>query len=250
MTKAAVLAQLRAALSVLEGRPAQLEETQNIDSWRIGDISLAVTGVHEIAPAAPSHWSKAAGLAVRLLLCLPAARRGKPLLWVQTTGTLRERGRLSAVRLSQLGLDIDRLILLDVDKPRDALWALDEALRCRALAGVVAAGVDIGFTASRRLSLAAASSHVPLLHVPEHMPATSAALTRWQVAPLPSGVDPWASKAVGPPRWRLTLTRARQPISCALPATFDLEWCHEALRFNLVSPLAYQPVAAPAAHAA
>jgi hypothetical protein len=61
--------------------------------------------------------------------------------------------------LVQLGLDAGRLLLVETKSDKDALWALEEALRSQArpamVAGAVAGGLDL--TTSRRLNLAAAT---------------------------------------------------------------------------------------------
>ncbi len=63
--------------------------------------------------------------------------------------------------LAAFGLDYRRLILVRCRKPREILAAMEDGLRCRALAAVVgelSAAVDL--TASRRLQLAAENSGV------------------------------------------------------------------------------------------
>ena len=57
------------------------------------------------------------------------------------------------------GLSPARLLVLNVSRPADVLWAMEEGLRCRALACVIAEltgeGAEADLTATRRLSLAA-----------------------------------------------------------------------------------------------
>ncbi len=234
MTRAALLAQLRAEIQAVEGRPLQLAGAPTAH-WRWGtsesapesglsSVEMALGGLHEVVPRQPAHWASAAAIAVRLLQRLPPTHQGRPLLWVQSQQTARERGRLSAAWLAASGLALEQLIFLDVSKPQDALWALEEGVGTAALGAVVAAGIDIGFTASRRLSLICAATAVPLLHLPETAAPTTAACTRWQVAPCASAADPLLPGAAGHPRWQLTLLRARQDSGLAWPATFEVGW--------------------------
>jgi protein ImuA len=259
MTKAALLAQLRAEVSALEGHPERLDSGHSSDSlWCFGSSvldqnlsgGLSLAAVHELAPDEPAHWASAVAVAVRLLLRLPPTRDQRPLLWVQNRRTVAERGRLSAASLAAAGLALERLIFLEVSKPAEALWALEEGLQTPSLAAVVAAGVEIGFTASRRLSLACSASAVPLLHLPERASATTAAATRWQVSPRPSAPDLLVSQAVGRSRWHLRLVRARQEGAMRWPASYDVEWDDATLCFDLVAPLAPRSVEAPASRIA
>ena len=56
------------------------------------------------------------------------------------------------------GLALDRLIVLRVRHAKDAFWAVDQSLRCRAVAVVIAPFTKLDECASRRLQLAAESS--------------------------------------------------------------------------------------------
>jgi len=107
-----------------------------------------------------------------------------------------------------------RLVHVLAAKPEDALFALEEGLRCRELACVIG---EIGgnpkaldFTASRRLSLAAERHRVSLFLVRlDAARDLSAARMRWQVAAAPSPPPRWNAAAPGAPAWRAELFRAR-----------------------------------------
>jgi protein ImuA len=91
----------------------------------------------------------------------------------------------------------------------DALWVMEDGLRCPALAAVAGDVGDLDFAVSRRLQLAAAGHGVPLLlHRPwRRVLVPSAATTRWRVAARPS--MPEAGAGGGDPVWRLDLLRCR-----------------------------------------
>ena len=92
--------------------------------------------------------------------------------------------------LDLFGMASARLLVLRVPKPVDVLWAMEEALRCRALACVIAEltgdGAAADLTATRRLALAAREGvsaqnsgfGLLLRHRATSMP--SAAATRWR----------------------------------------------------------------------
>ena len=133
-------------------------------------------------------------------------------LWVQT----REAARLSG-RPYRAGLPEDmrhRVIHVLAEKPEDALFALEEGLRCRELAFVVGevAGNprSLDFTASRRLTLVSQKHGVPLFLVRlDARPDLSSARMRWEVTSAPSPAPRWNVQAPGAPAWQADLFRAR-----------------------------------------
>lgn len=136
----------------------------------------------------------------------------RAVLWVQT----REAARLCG-RPYRAGLPQDvapRLIHVLADKPEDALFALEEGLRCRDLAFVIGEMPGnpraLDFTASRRLTLAAQKHGVPLFLVRlDAQRDLSSARMRWEVTSAPSASRRWNAQAPGMPAWRAELFRAR-----------------------------------------
>jgi protein ImuA len=158
--------------------------------------------------------NEGSGAAVTLALALDAAvaEGGRSLLWVQDKAALRLTGR--PYRPGLPGTVRSRLIHVAAATPEDALFALEEGLRCRELAGVIGeiAGNPkaLDFTASRRLALAAERHGVPLFLVRlDAARDLSAARMRWQVSAAPSPPPRWNPQAPGLPAWRAELFRAR-----------------------------------------
>jgi protein ImuA len=151
------IAALRERLSIMDrvrppkGRTALSLGLSCLDAALAGG-GLVRGGLHEFLPGpadAACH-----GFVASLLSGLPPG----PILWCRH----REKGDLLGQAdmpygpgLAALGLDAARLILLRPGSADDALWALEEALRCPALAAVVGDGVSPGPVALRRLQLAA-----------------------------------------------------------------------------------------------
>ena len=135
----------------------------------------------------------------------------RPFLWVQDKAASRLSGQ---PYLPGLPADLrHRLIHVAAATPEDALFALEEGLRCRDLAFVIGelAGNPraLDFTASRRLSLAAEKHGLPLWLVRlDARRDLGAARMRWEVAPAPSPRPRWNSHAPGKPSWRADLFRA------------------------------------------
>src|SRR5690606_31798639 len=108
----------------------------------------------------------------------------------------------------------------------ELLWALEEALACRAVAAVIAdlarPHKALDFTASRRLALRSAASGGSLfLTRYGRGREASAARYRWRVVPRPSRPAPWDARAPGGPRWRVTLEKGR--LGTARPGTAEGE---------------------------
>ena len=160
-----------------------------------------------------AEGSEASGAALALALTLDGVALGeRSVLWVQDAASLRLTGR--PYRPGLPAALRDRVIHVAAATPEDALFALEEGVRCRDLACVIGeiAGNPraLDFTASRRLSLAAERHRVPLFLVRlDAVRDLSSARMRWQVAAAPSPPPRWNAAAPGAPAWRAELFRAR-----------------------------------------
>lgn len=176
--------------------------------WRPG---LASPLHSEVFAAGNENGGAAAALA--LMLDAPGvAADERAVLWVQDKAALRLTGR--PYRPGLPAALRHRVVHVAAATPEDALFALEEGLRCRELAGVIGeiAGNPkaLDFTASRRLSLAAERHGVPLVLVRlDAARDLSAARMRWQVTAAPSALPCWNAQAPGMPAWRAELFRAR-----------------------------------------
>lgn len=181
--------------------------------WRPG---LTAQPFHSEIFAAATEAS-GAGLALALARdALTSSDEGaedtRQVLWVQDRKAIRLGGRPCLA-----GLPPDwrhRLIHVAASTPEDALFALEEGVRCRDLACVIGeiAGNPraLSFTASRRLSLAAERHGVRLLLVRlDAEPDLSSARMRWRVAAAPSPPPRWNAVAPGTATWNAELFRAR-----------------------------------------
>ena len=140
---------------------------------------------------------------------LPQLVAAKPVLWVQDRMAIREAGRVHPAGLPGLPL-----IHVEARDARDALWAMEEGLRCSGIGAVIGElwgdPVALDFTATRRLAVAAERTGVPCWLVRQSGTANlSGARMRWRVASLPSPPHAFDFKAPGPPAWEAELFRAR-----------------------------------------
>jgi protein ImuA len=192
----AALARLRDTLAGLTTRAPGGAASAPIpifaDSSLIG-AGLARGALHEVCAASPGS-----GVAFAAILL---ARCGGQVLWISTE---QESNLVWPPGLIPFGLAPESLILARAARWPEALWAMEEAMRCPALGGavlMVGAGQGLDLTATRRLHLAAEAGGVfGLLLRPDGAAGASAARTRWHIAPLASDAAP---------RWRLTLLRQR-----------------------------------------
>ena len=118
---------------------------------------LAGGALHELCPTSELQLGTAFGFG--LAIATLAAAGGRQVLYIQTDYAALAAGAPYGLGLDGLGLSMDRLLILRVAHPRDALWGFEEALKCPALAAVLTelpeAGAAADLTATRRLTLAA-----------------------------------------------------------------------------------------------
>jgi len=141
---------------------------------------------------------------------------------------------LESGRIHPPGLPSQNLIHVETRDARDALWAMEEGVRCAALSCVIGElwgdPRALDFTATRRLAVAAERSGTPCWLVRLGGAANlSGARMRWRVASAPSLVNSLDRRAPGTPVWDADLFRARG----LPPGRWSL--AHEADRFHLVA---------------
>jgi len=224
------LSRLRRAISAAES----FDETVPPRALGVAAIDAALGGglacgtLHELS-ATPLHLGAAAGFA--LALAALSRESAKETLWIATDFLCLETGSLYGPGLDQFGLSVERLLIARVARPVDALFAMEEALKCRALATVVAECGDVpDLTATRRLSLAARSGGaLGLLLRHKASDAPSAAHTRWRIAAAPSRPDEFGG--LGPTTFSLSLIRNRRGPCGA----WTLAWDHHEHAFSALS---------------
>ena len=140
-------------------------------------------------------------------------RAGRAVLWIEPEAAEFEGGALYGPGLELLGLPMARMIGLRVAHERDGAWAMEEALRCRAVAAVVGefarATSTLDLTMLRRLALAAGEGGgLGLLLRHYACPLPSPAMTRSEIAAAPGARD--AFGGLGRPAVVLSLVRNRR----------------------------------------
>jgi protein ImuA len=211
-----------AVLEDLRFRVARIERTEAPDiaaKWlpfgieaideRLPGRGLALGALHEVGSAGPDTEQ---GAAATLMIGGLLARIRGPVLWITA------HRDLFPPALALVGLQPERLLVVEAGK--QMLLVMEEGLRHAGLAPVVGE-LDgrLTLTASRRLQLAAEQSGVTAFalrrsrkHDDPIFQEPTAAVTRWLVRAIPSP-PPLAhapdTPGLGPPLWRLDLTRCR-----------------------------------------
>ena len=195
-------------------------------------------GLSEIIPASPGDAAAAAGFASALALRAAAARPRGGVVWIVEDMAAREIGLPHGVGVEARGLDLARLVLVRTRDSSETFWAMEEALKSRAVAIVAESWIApraYGLVASRRLSTTARrGGGLGLLLLPRASGRasrlTSAAPLRFEVAPLPAAPRPMGREPPPPgaPGWRLRIAKARAGLvglgEIDPLAWFDLAW--------------------------
>ncbi len=184
--------------------------------WSPGLAARGGRALHnEVFASGDEGAGTAAALALALddlSACGNSQIEEKSILWVQDTASIRRNGR--PYRLGLPSHLQHRIIHVAAREVEDALFALEEGMRCRDLAFIVGeiAGNPkaLDFTASRRLSLTAEKHGVPLFLVRHDASRDlSSARMRWQVSSAASSRPRWNISAPGTPAWHAELFRSR-----------------------------------------
>jgi protein ImuA len=134
-------------------------------------------------------------------------------VWVSSSRTL------FPAALHSFGITPDRIIFIDLQKEKDLLWAIEEALKCNGMAAVVGEIKELSFMASRRLQLAVQQSRVTGFILRAKAANTTACVTKWKINSLPSEVYN-DMPGIGYPRWNVELLKVRN----GKPGSWQVEW--------------------------
>jgi protein ImuA len=189
---------------------------------------LVYGALHEVAPETDKDMAAAFGFAAAILGRMPPG----PILLVLSSRKFARCGQPYGHGLDGLGLDPAHLILVEARDEKQALWAMEEALRSAAPAAVAGTITTLDLRTSQRLHLAARDSRRPLLLLrPAGALGSSVAATRWHIGAAKAARDRFG--LISRWRWRVNLERCRN----GLPGQWLVEFDH-AYRFSLAAALA------------
>jgi protein ImuA len=203
-----VIEDLQKQISHLQGHVHSSQE--HVSSLGLGQIESAFTGnvfprgaVHELI----SNSSEAATCTSGFMSVIISKmmERGGYCLWISNI----PRRSIYPPALMNFGIDPGKILFVDTAKPKDTLWAIEEALKCDALIAVVGELTELSFSDSRRLQLAVEKSHVTgFIHrFQPKIENAVACVTRWRITPIASDISD--VPGMGFPRWNVELVKAR-----------------------------------------
>lgn len=222
--KAAILAKLQKEILPLQGYKTALNNNAvQVVPQAIGQAfpnkEFPLGAVHEFVITSPE--SSAATDGFMGAITSKIMTNGGACLW------FLPRIKIFPPALKSFGIDPEKIIFIELQKERDVLWAMEEALKCQGLSAVIAEMQTLSFIASRRLQLAVEQSRVTgfvLRNNPRSI-NTTACISRWQISPLPTVAED-ELPGVGLPRWKVDLLKVRN----GTPGNWIIEYDGEKLR--------------------
>jgi protein ImuA len=169
--------------------------------------------IHELLSNEPEHAAATNGFIAALLGKL--MKNKAMCVWIGIKPTIYP----SALQL--FGILPHQVVFIHANNAKQALWAMEEALKCESLAAVIGEIKEISLTESRRLQLAVEHSRVTgFIHrYQSKANSTIASVSRWKITPIPSLLND-DMPGMGFPRWNVQLLKVRN----GKPGTWDIEW--------------------------
>ena len=217
---------LRAKIAAIERRPVLAEGAAELAQRVAGagrsspvrpelkEIMAVPRGVlHEVFADEQRQSGPALGFVLGLAHGLICGER-QAILYLQLAADAQEIGLPYGIGFGRFGLDPEKLVIGRIETIAELLWAMEEAIACSAIAGVIA---DISghpkaldFTVSRRLSLRAAAAGTSAFIIRYgHQREASAAKLRWHVSSVLSAQQRDDALAPGPPRFLVEIEKRR-----------------------------------------
>lgn len=216
--KKEIIRQLKEKILTMEGFSTGPDSRQ--PDFGLGPINASLPGgifptgaIHEFISPTEACSAAANGFISGLLSTL--LKKGGICMWVSA-------GRkLFPPALKFFGIEPHRIIFIDARREKDALWAMEQALKCNALTAVVGELQNISFAESRRLQLAVAESRVTGFLHRHHLHTFNllASVSRWKISPITSQLSN-GLPGVGFPRWEVELEKIRN----GRPGIWQIEW--------------------------
>jgi protein ImuA len=175
--------------------------------------SFPLGAIHEFVSSGMESAAATSGFVSGMLASI--MENNGIVIWISTARNIFPPALVS------FGISPDKIIFVDLKKEKEILWAMEEALKCNGLSGVIGEIKELSFTVSRRFQLAVEQSQVTgfILRRDPHKLETNACVSRWQITSLPSqSID--GLPGVGFPRWKVELLKTRN----GKTGSWEIEW--------------------------
>jgi len=217
LTKADIISQLKKDILLLKGCKCGTENAIQIKLGSIDDAfpngHFPLGAIHEFINEKVEYAAAAKGFISYLVSSLMKA--GGACIWICPTI------KVFPPSLKSFDLDPDKIIFVNVQREKDILWVIEEALKCEGIAAVIAEVREINFIQSRRLQLAVEKSQVTgfIIRDQPRDIGINACVSRWKISPLPSSSEN-NLPGIGFPRWNIELRKIRN----GKPGVWIMEW--------------------------
>ncbi len=231
-TKSEILARLKRELLLLQTKRGAVPIAQNLHLGGLlqafPDSVFPLGAIHEFQYADCESAAATKGFLTAVLGSL--CGKSGAIVWIG------RKDNVFPPSLAYFGLAPDQVIFINVDRDRDVLWILEEALKCEGVSAVVAEVPDLSFIASRRLQLAVErGTTTGFVLLPRLRATPTACVARWEVRPQRSEV-PDGLPGIGFPRWQVTLNKVRN----GKPGIWEIEWAAGMLRTDSEGKLVHR----------
>ena len=206
-TKADIIARLQRDILPLQGfktsaNNSALDEVLGPIKNAFAHNSFPVSGIHEFISHTVEDVATTYGFIASILASL--MQKGRACIWIGHTQAIFPPA------LKAFGIAPEKIIFIQLQKEKEMLWAMEEALRCDGLAAVLCEVKELSFTASRRLQLAVEKSGVTgfIVRTKPRNVGANACVTRWQITSLRTVLEE-GMPGIGFPRWNVSLLKVR-----------------------------------------
>ena len=177
--------------------------------------------VHEFLAFKQEHIASTAGFVSGILSKLMS--NDGVCLWISTKRKIFPRS------FKAFGVEPGNIVFVNAGHDKHTLWAVEEALKCKAVATVIAEVPELTFMQSRRLQLAVEQSNVTglVLRTDARKMCTTTCVARWDVKPIASQLED-GMPGVGFPRWNVSLLKVRN----GKTGSWIVEWFGD--KYNVV----------------
>jgi protein ImuA len=220
----AIIEQLKNQILSLQGNKASIQQPASMDLGLVEssfpESVFSHAAVHQFVSSSFETAACTCGFISVILAKL--MQQGGSCLWIST------KRSIFPPALKAYGVEPSRILFIDASRAKDALWAIEESLKCTALSAVVGEISELDFDESRRLQLAVEKSQVTgFIHCYKPRPKNIVACTtRWKITPTPS--EPINNMpGLGFPRWNVEL----QKIKNGKPGSWRVQWSPKGFEF-------------------
>jgi protein ImuA len=231
-----IIKTLQGQILKLQGNKAQPNEQTRLGLGVIEDVfpeGVFPKGVvHEMISFDPPAASSTSGF-LSVILGKLMQKEGR-CIWVSS------KRKIFPPALKIFGVDPERILFVDAWRAKDALWTIEEALKCNSLSAVVGEIGELNFNDSRRLQLVVEKSNVTgFIHryQPKALNAVACA-TRWKITPVASHL-PDEMPGVGFPRWDVELLKVKN----GKPHKWIVQWGSQEMEYlseDILVPQTYR----------